>query len=393
MSRRFATNQKRPASIQDVAGAAGCSAATVSRVLNNPEMVSPATAEKVRKAVAELSYRPNPFAKGLMTRSSRVLALLLPKLVSDLHTEVIRAAESAAERNGFCVLLARDGTGRAHPAIHSAASSKNPGAGFGSPDGEANRNGLAPRSAPALHGPLHLTDGVMQIVNDDSDSLWRDAYAAGLPVVLIDPPTNTADSHLVDRILIDDAIGVSEATGHLLASGVSPDRIHFVSAAPETHTTLRRTEAFMATLRSAGVIPRKDQTALVPSTGTGSGASSGSGGYMWAAGYLSNADLAGRAVLTGSDEIALGVLQAAQDHNIRVPDQLRIIGFGDTRLAPLVRPSLSTVRVPLAEAADAAIDLLIARMSHNDAPPATITISTRLFIRESSDRSAASGGF
>ena len=76
---------------------ASCSAATVSRVLNTPELVSPDTAERVRKAVAELGYRPNPFAKGLMTRTSKMFALLLPKEAADLHVEVVRAAEAAAE--------------------------------------------------------------------------------------------------------------------------------------------------------------------------------------------------------------------------------------------------------------------------------------------------------
>lgn len=350
--RKRADRGKRPSSIQDVADLASCSAATVSRVLNTPELVSPDTAERVRKAVAQLAYRPNPFAKGLMTRTSKMFALLLPKGSADLHVDVIRAAEAAAERLGFCLLLARDGRG--------------------------------PRPSPALTGPLHLADGVAQIVQSPDELLWKDAAAAGLPVVLIDPPHNLEGSTAVDRILIDDQWGTREAVDHLL-SAMEPDRIHFVAGPAELPVMQRRAEAFTKRMQEKGHTVRKDQIAY--------GKASGEWGYLWAAGYLSNADLANRGVLCGSDEIALGVLQAARDAHIRVPDQLRIIGFGDTRVAPIVRPSLSTVRVPIGEAADAAIDLLLARTKHIDLPPQTHTLTTRLFIRESSDRSAASGGF
>jgi LacI family transcriptional regulator len=335
-----------------VADLASCSAATVSRVLNTPELVSPDTAERVRKAVAELGYRPNPFAKGLMTRTSKMFALLLPKEAADLHVEVVRAAEAAAERHGFCLLLARDSR--------------------------------SPRPSPALAGPLHLADGVAQIVQSSEEMLWKDAAAAGLPVVLIDPPHSLEGSTAVDRILIDDSWGTREAVDHLL-SAIDPERIHFVGGPQMLPAMQRRAEAFTRRMAEKGHTLRKDQVAY--------GKSAGEWGYMWAAGFLTNADLAGRGVLCGSDEIALGVLQAARDARIRVPDQLRIIGFGDTRVAPVVRPSLSTVRVPIGEAADAAIDLLLARTKENELPPQTHTISTRLFIRESSDRSAASGGF
>lgn len=324
----------------------------MSRVLNTPALVSPDTAERVRKAVAQLGYSPNPFAKGLMTRSSKMFALLLPKGSADLHVELVRAAEAAAERHGFCLLLARDAKG--------------------------------PRPSPALHGPLHMADGLAQIVQAADEVLWRDASATGLPVVLIDPPSNLEGSTAVDRIMIDDTWGTREAVDHLL-SAISADRMHFVGGPQELPSMQRRAEAFAKRMSEKGHIIRKDQIAF--------GKSAGEWGYLWAAGYLSNADLAGRGVLCGSDEIALGVLQAAREAHIRVPDQLRIIGFGDTRVAPLVQPSLSTVRVPMAEAADAAIDLLLARTKQSELPPQTHTITTRLFIRESSDRSAASGGF
>jgi len=80
--------------IQDVATAAAVSIATVSRVLNTPQMVSPSTAIRVQKVIAELGYRPNVFAQGLVTRKSRVLGIALP----DIHGEFYSRSFAAPTR-------------------------------------------------------------------------------------------------------------------------------------------------------------------------------------------------------------------------------------------------------------------------------------------------------
>jgi LacI family transcriptional regulator len=95
----------RPASIDDVAQRAGVSTATVSRVLNNPEKVAPATAERVREAIEHLDYRPNQFASGLMTRRSRVIGLVVPDGFEGVTVGMLRLAEDEARRLGFHLLL------------------------------------------------------------------------------------------------------------------------------------------------------------------------------------------------------------------------------------------------------------------------------------------------
>jgi len=107
-------------------------------------------------------------------------------------------------------------------------------------------------------------------------------------------------------------------------------------------------------------------------------------GREWVAGRLPRAPLTGCGVLAGNDEIALGILQAAQDAGIAVPRSLKIVGFDDTRLASLVRPALSTVRVPLAEIGAAAVAALARRIEERDKPAVKTRLLTRLIIRESS---------
>lgn len=95
----------RQASTQDVAARAGVSTATVSRVLNTPELVSSATAKKVREAIEALGYKPNLFAKGLMTRRSRIVGLLLPSLKDPHYNVIVQAAHDEAIKHGYRVMV------------------------------------------------------------------------------------------------------------------------------------------------------------------------------------------------------------------------------------------------------------------------------------------------
>ena len=92
-------------SISDVAGEADVSIATVSRVLNSPEKVAAATAERVQDAIRKLGYRPNLFAKGLVTRRSRVLGVSLPNLHGDYYSQLMRAADERAHELGYHLLV------------------------------------------------------------------------------------------------------------------------------------------------------------------------------------------------------------------------------------------------------------------------------------------------
>ena len=83
-------------------------------------------------------------------------------------------------------------------------------------------------------------------------------------------------------------------------------------------------------------------------------------------------------------EDALDLIEAAAEAGVKIPDDLRVIGFDDTRLAALARPMLSSVRIPLAELGSAAIDMLLSRISKVDRPPQRLCLRTSLVVRESS---------
>ncbi|MBX3382384.1 MAG: LacI family DNA-binding transcriptional regulator [Phycisphaeraceae bacterium] len=336
------------ASIQDVAEEANVSIATVSRVLNNPAVVSPATAEKVREVIKRLGYVPNPFAQGLITRASRVLCFALPDIHGEFYSELIRGADAEAHRLGYHLLV-------------SSEARSAPDATW--PDQSA---GLA----------LGLVDGLAIMITEPGAMSLLDSVDEDLPVVLIDVELSRPGR---DCVLVDNATGAAEATRHLLA-GTAGDRVYFVGGAKENFDTRARSEAFLATLRGAGVSVRPDQTAF--------GRYEVEWGREWYMGWLSSATALQAkgpiGVLAGNDEIALGVLQAAEDAGVPVPGMLRVVGFDDTRLASIVRPKLSSVRVPLAEVGGAAIRALAARIEDPEKQPAVTRLQTALVVRESS---------
>lgn len=335
--------RRRPASIQDVAHAAEVSIATVSRVLNTPAVVSGETSRRVLEAIDKLGYVPNPFAKGLITRSSRVLGLALPDLHGEFYSGLLRGADEAARAAGYHLLVSSEARG------NGGRGARELGAG--------------------------LVDGLAMMVTEPDAALIREARQTRLPLVVVDAQLDeTGEDPGLDCVLVDNASGTIQATEHLLAS-TPPDEVYFVGGPASNFDTARRAEAFIGVLTARGHTAKPHQTAF------------GEYSPAWGAKWMEQSISRGArrlGVLAANDEIALGVLQASMDAGLRVPQDVRIVGFDDTRLAQIVRPHLSSVRVPILEIGAAAVRGLIARIESPDAPPSTVTLKTELVVRESS---------
>ncbi|MFT3685953.1 MAG: LacI family DNA-binding transcriptional regulator [Phycisphaerales bacterium] len=346
---------KTTTSIQDVAQSAGVSTATVSRVLNSPDLVADETAERVRKAVAELGYKPNLFAKGLMTRKSQVLGIALPDLHGEFYSALLHGADDEARRHGYQLLVSTDARRAA-----------------GRTGGEEG----APSS-----GDLDLTFGIVEgialMITQPADELLRRAKSTGLPLVVMDTEVK-GNGTPVDCVLVDNVIGTVEATSHLVEK-TAKERIYFVGGPEGNFDTRTRAEAFSTTLKGYGRAPAPMQMAYKEYTEAW--------GYEWAERANREGRLKGSAVLCADDEIAVGVLQAAEDFGLRVgpgDDGVRIVGFDDTRIASIVRPKLSSVKVPLHEVGAGSVRLLLQRIEDPEAPAHVLRLPTRLVVRQSS---------
>jgi LacI family transcriptional regulator len=349
---------RRGVSIQDVAAEAEVSTATVSRVLNNPELVSADTATRVRAAIDKLGYKPNLFAKGLMTRKSHVLAFALPDIHGEFYSELLRGADERARELGYLLLVSSEARRRSAPASS------------------------ADHEADAAYQDLSfgIVDGIALLLTEPDGDVLARARTSGRPIVVMD---QHVDEPGVDCITIDNTSGATEATRVLLGAGgrASAERLFFVGGPATNFDTRTRADAFTAELRATGHTPRHDQVAFKEYTEAW--------GYAWAdrairQGLLKSTPAGAGGVLCADDEIAMGVLHAAHDHGLQLPRDLRLIGFDDTRLASLVRPKLSSVRVPMAQVGAEAVRLLVRRIEQPDAPADVLRLPTTLVRRETS---------
>ncbi|MFA6045764.1 MAG: LacI family DNA-binding transcriptional regulator [Phycisphaerales bacterium] len=349
-------------SIHDVASAANVSIATVSRVINNLGVVSPKTAARVQEVIKRIGYVPNPFAQGLMTRASRVLGIALPDLHGEFYSELLRGADGEARALGYHLLVSSE-----------HASRKAKGSGAEAEAASAAKTGGVKADMPAGPGlAFGLIDGVAVMITDANNALSKEARESSLPTVVLD-----TDMHQkgVDSVVVDNARGTREAVEHLLKS-VAPERMYFVGGPRENFDAQHRAKVFAECLAATGVAIRDEQADF--------GTYDAEWGRRWGSAMLAKGALHDAGVLAGNDEIAIGVLQAAEDYGVKVPDQLKLVGFDDTRLASLIRPRLSTVRVPMADVGAAAIRLLVRRIEDPEAEPMCVHMPTTLVVRDSS---------
>lgn len=343
-----------PASIQDVADEAHVSIATVSRVINGHQLVAHDTAARVKAAIERLEFRPNRFAQGLMTRRSKLVGLAVPDLHGDFYSTILRAADAAARKAGYHLLIS----------TLSSHSEK--------PSAPSDHDAACEVDDPLASLPLSLLDGVAVMITEPNRRAIECVKAMSMPVVVVDLETPEID---VDMVLVDNITGAREATEHLLST-TSPRKIRFVGGPANNFDTVQRSRALREVLDQEGLDVSPCQIRF--------GDYTMDWGRQWALEAAAKGELAGCGVLAGNDEIAWGIMLAAQEVGVSIPSQLRVVGFDNTRLSTLTRPLLSTVHIPVAQIGASALELLSRRISDQAAPRETVRLSTRLIVRETS---------
>lgn len=328
------------ASIEDVAKKANVSISTVSRVLNRRNVVNAETRKRVEAAIAELGYRPNVFARGLMLRKSNVLGLVLPDLHGEFYSEIIRGANLKTRELGYHLLV-------------SSVT--------------ADDDGQDVLSAVGTQG---LVDGIVVMVTEMSSRIRSSLTNASMPLVILDGDIQ-GGKH--DTVAIDHQSGAESLMRHLVESHPE-SRIVFIGGHETNLDTLDRLNAYRKVLAQIGRPPSDDVVHLDYS-------------YETAFQYATDRVLgwAGEraVVFAANDEMAAGVIDAAIAATLSVPGDLPVVGFDDTRIAQLTRPRLTTVHVPMSEMGATAIDLLCKRLSEADRPSERVTLPTNLVVRES----------
>lgn len=340
----------RPANIRQVAQAAEVSIATVSRVMNTPHLVAPETSARVLRAVREFGYSPNRSAQALAgRRRSYAIGVVLPEGRAGANAELLMSVARAARRYGYHTVVSSPSASEREVVTGQTASS-------------SQSSGL----------PFGQVDGLALLLNRPGNRLWEQARAAGVPIATFDP--HPRDPFAIS-VSIEHTAGVIEATTHLLES-VSPSDCFFVAGDSDQPETMRQSSAFLSTVAKTGHTPDDDQTAF--------GTDALEWGAEWAAHVLEQNPRRPVGVLAGSPEIGYAILSVFARSGRLAPEHLRIVVIGEHPMSALIYPPLSTVRVPIVQAADAAIEALIRRIEHPRAEIGATVWATSLAVRESS---------
>lgn len=297
----------------DVARHAGVSKATVSRAFNQPEVVDKDTRVIVQAAVAELGYRPNEMARGLASRSSKTVGVVINRFDSPYYGALLAGAEKAIAAEGFKMLA---------ESTHERA--------------EGEREAW-----------LSLLERQCEAVIIHSDSLDDDE----LSTWMASHPTSV----LMNRFLPgfeDRSIYLDNQRGGALAATYLYDKEHrkiaMVTGPSRFYEVRDRSTGFLETLRGLGVEPTVIESDFLVQ-----------GGYD-AIDALLDRDPTITGVFFQNDEMALGAMEACHERGVVVPDDLSIIGFDDIPTARHLRPKLTTIRQPLGDIAAAAGQLAYA---------------------------------
>lgn len=361
---------RSPVTIREVAAAAGVSVATVSRALNGRGDVRAATAERVSRAAARLGYRPSAAARTLPSGSSGLVAAVVSPCAGDaaLHQPFVRAvlagfgvAAAAAGRQVLTLETAGERGVAARCREHRVAGAVL--LGFGSADGAVAE--LVASELPVVALDLELGGG-------DPPGLPPALGLGAPPDPGLDAPSAAPTTARGRATWVggDHARGAALAVDHLAA--LDHRRIALLPGVAGCLPARERERGWRAAMRERGL--RDDLVVCGDFTATS--------GFAAAAVLLSRppADRP-TAFVTGSDELAAGVVRAAAEAGLRVPGDVSVVGFDDLPLARWTTPPLTTVHQdPLALGA-AAAEALERCVAGEPSPPVTVPVA--LVVRDS----------
>jgi LacI family transcriptional regulator len=306
--------------IKDVAKKANVSIATVSRVLNNQGGYSPATKEKVLSAIRELGYQPNALARGLINKRTETIGILFPELSNMFTAKIFRGVENVVHERGASVIVCNTAS-----------------------NGERTMKYLQ-----LLHEKR--IDGIIFV----SEVLKKEYYEAvssmNIPVILVATETYHYQLPYVkvnDRHAAYTAVEYLINKGHRKIGMISGNKHDPIAGQP-------RIEGYREALMSNNIPVNENYIVSAK-------------GFSFKDGFenlprLLHAAPDITAIFAASDEMAMGIISAAYNLGIKIPDDLSVIGYDNLPLGEMSIPPLTTVEQPLEEMGEMAANMLFTMM-------------------------------
>ncbi|HNC91174.1 MAG TPA: LacI family DNA-binding transcriptional regulator [Anaerolineales bacterium] len=331
--------------LRDVARLAGVSHQTVSRVINGSEEVLPETRAIVEEAIKQLGYRPNAIARSMARGQTRTLACVSPNLTDYTFASVIEGAEVEARQHEYFML---------------------------------SSSATDPQAFQELVNELvghRRVDGLI-VINPYADDRFLH-LPENFPVVFVGARSHEKE---ICSVSLDDEKVAYEATRHLISLGHT--NIALVTGPMEEDCSQDRAEGYRRALQEAGIA--YDESKVLE------GDWSASSGQRALLTFVENGPVPS-AVFAQNDRMAMGVLRAARDVNLKVPSQLAVIGVDDMPLSSYFDPPLTTMRQDMPLIGQEATRMLLDIINKKEPAVRELKLPAQLVVRQStSDKGGGS---
>jgi LacI family transcriptional regulator len=329
---------RKPVTIYDVAEAAGVSVSTVSRVLNEKDDVSAETYQHVQNVILELGYVSSLAARGMRSRHTNVIGLIVPDVSGPYTVEIMRGVNNAISKLDYHLIVYTNGDIRK----------------YNSADEEIYYVAL-------LNGSI--TDGVIVVTPAATK------FSTSAPVVAIDPNNVSPEC---PSIIATNHEGATEAMRYL--TNLGHRRIGFITGRLDLVSAIRRLDGYKDGLKEAGIpvddalISMGDYTTEIA---------------VGCAYQLLKLDNPPTAIFASNDMSAMGVYQAAEELGIKIPKDLSVIGFDNIRESQFLNPTLTTIDQYVSNMGYIAVEMVIKLINGKILEDEVHKIQTQLIKRDS----------
>ncbi|MFN3267379.1 MAG: LacI family DNA-binding transcriptional regulator, partial [Deinococcales bacterium] len=304
--------------VDQVATLAKVSRATVSRAFSRPNLVNQKTRERVLEVAGQLGYQPNQLASALRRGQSQSIGLIISDVLNPGNALLVKGVQDAAAKRDYTVFI-------------------------------FNTDEDADKERKALETlRTHMPQGLIIMPTAGAKENLR--LVDKLPVIELDRASGIAEAHTV---MVNNIEGAKTAVQHLTALGHR--RIGMVAGSLDISTALERLEGYKRALDEAGIAYDEDLVQVANHREEG--------GRLAAQNLLSRPhDERPTALFVGNNEMTIGAIFAARDLGLKIPQDLSIVGFDDSRWARLLEPSITVVSQPGYELAYLACETLLERL-------------------------------
>ncbi len=327
------------ATIKDVARLAGVSVSTVSKYINGGH-VRMENVEPIRSAIAQLDFRANPFARSLKMQRSRSIGILLPDMAAPFYGAVLTVLDKCLREQGFHTLISCYGS-----------------------DHGLERENLS----------FLITNGIEGLVYIPEDLTAEEFYELtanfSIPMVQVDRMIQGVDG---DAVLVNNTDAVYEAVNQLLGRGHR--RVALITGPKSVFTAKERQVGYLRALSDYGIL--YDDALVI------SDENNFATGYRGFSALMEQEDRP-TAVFTTNYDITMGLITAAREQGVQIPQELDIFGFDCVEVCSMMHPPLPVVHQPEQEIAQTAANYLIERLEGYTGPSRITRLECSLAAKKS----------